>query len=302
MTMNEGYKNQVALLIRILPLIHQIKDVAVHGGTAINLFVKDMPRYSVDVDLTYLPLKNREESMLDINHHLSVAKEQIERSIPGIRVLHKPATLKLLCSKENAQVKIEVNAIKRGIIGDVQEIELCEKAQKEFNMSCRARIVPYSLLYGGKIAAALGRQHPRDIFDYKYMEVRSFQEIKDGVIFYLLGSDKPLIESLQPNPIDQQEALMNQFKGMTDLPFDYKTYESARDELKEMVLSNLNTIDRAFLLSFENGTPEWGTCCAGDLSVFPAIQWKLQNIRSLKTSNPEKFMNGINRFKAFLEK
>lgn len=157
------------------------------------------------------------------------------------------------------------------------------------------------MLYGGKIAAALGRQHPRDIFDYKYMEVRSFQEIKDGVIFYLLGSDKPLIESLQPNPIDQQEALMNQFKGMTDLPFGYKTYESARDELKEMVLSNLNTIDRAFLLSFENGTPEWDNCCAGDLSVFPAIQWKLQNIRSLKTSNPEKFMNGINRFKAFLE-
>lgn len=300
--MNEGYKNQVALLIRILPLIHQIKDVAVHGGTAINLFVKDMPRYSVDVDLTYLPINNWEESMLDINHHLSVAKQQIERSIPGIRVQHKPAVLKLLCSKENAQVKIEVNAIKRGIIGEVREMELCEKAQKEFNMSCGARIVPYSLLYGGKIAAALGRQHPRDVFDYKYMDVQSFDEIKDGVIFYLLGSDKPLIESLQPNPIDQQEALMNQFKGMTDLPFDYEAYEAARSELKDKVLSNLNLIDRTFLLSFENGTPEWDACCAGDLSAFPAIQWKLQNIRTLKTSNPVKFMNGINRFKAFLEK
>ena len=298
--MYEGYKNQVALLIRIMPLIYKIKDFAVHGGTAINLFVKNMPRYSVDIDLTYLPVKNREKSILEINNYLIILKQQIEKAVPGIRVFHKPAILKLLCSKGDAMVKVEVNGIKRGIIGDVEERELCEKAKSEFKMSCRARVVPFSLLYGGKVAAALGRQHPRDLFDYKYMEADSFDKIKTGFIFYLLGSDKPLIESLHPNPIDQQEALNNQFRGMTDFPFEYADFEATRYELNEVVLNNLNKTDRDFLFSFENGTPEWDKCCAGDLSGFPAIKWKLKNIRALKEANPAKFKAGINKLNRFL--
>ena len=126
--MNEFYQKQVALLIRIMPLVNKIKDFAVHGGTAINLFVKDMPRLSIDIDLTYIPLKNRNESLQEINNNLFYLKQQIERTIPGIRVIHKPTVWKLLCTKGDAMVKIEVNGIKRGIIGEVEEWELCEKA------------------------------------------------------------------------------------------------------------------------------------------------------------------------------
>jgi predicted nucleotidyltransferase component of viral defense system len=298
--MNETYKKQVALLIRIMPLVYKIPDFAVHGGTAINLFVKNMPRYSVDVDLTYLPLKNREESLQEINNHLITLKQQIEKAIPGIRVIPKPAVLKLQCTYGGATVKIEVNGIKRGIIGDVEGKELCEKAKEEFKMSCRARIVPFSLLYGGKIAAALGRQHPRDLFDYKYMEIESFADVKNGLMFYLLGSDKPLIESLQPNPIDQKQALENQFKGMSDVPFEYADFEAVRKELIEKVNQNLSNIDREFLLSFEIGSPEWDKCCAGDLSGYPSIQWKLKNILTLKEANPSKFNVEVAKLKRFL--
>ena len=283
-----------------MPLVYKIKDFAVHGGTAINLFIKDMPRYSVDVDLTYLPVKNREESIKEINNHLSTLKQQIEKVIPGIRIIHKSAVLKLQCTFGGATVKIEVNGIKRGIIGEVEEKELCEKAQKEFKMSCVARIVPFSSLYGGKIAAALGRQHPRDLFDYKYMEVESFDDIKNGLLFYLLGSDKPLLESLQPNPVNQKQALENQFKGMSDVPFEYTDFEIARKKLIEQVNQNLSDTDKEFLLSFENGSPEWDKCCAGDLSVYPAIQWKLKNIRTLKDTNSSKFNEGIEKLRKFL--
>jgi len=193
-----------------------------------------------------------------------------------------------------------MNGIKRGIIGVVEEKELCGKAQEKFNMSCVARIVPFSLLYGGKIAAALGRQHPRDLFDYKYMEIESFTDVKSGFIFYLLGSDKPLLESLQPNPVNQEKALENQFKGMSDIPFDYVDFEAARKDLIEKVNKNLTFIDREFLLSFESGSPDWGKCCAGDLSTFPAIQWKLRNILTLKKKNPSKFNEGIEKLKKFL--
>ena len=54
--MNDLYREQVKLLLRVLPVISREEDFAVHGGTAINLFVKNLPRYSVDVDLTFIPL------------------------------------------------------------------------------------------------------------------------------------------------------------------------------------------------------------------------------------------------------
>ena len=298
--MNEIYRKQVALLIRIMPLVYKIKDFAVHGGTAINLFVKDMPRYSIDIDLTYLPLKNRDESLQEINNCLLTLKQQIEKAIPGIRVVHKPVIWKLLCTKGGAMVKIEVNGIKRGIIGTIEDRKLCEKAQKEFKMGCVARIVPFSLLYGGKIAAALSRQHPRDLFDCKYMEIEYFDDVKNGLIFYLLGSDKPLIESLQPNPLDQKQALKNQFQGMSDVPFDYADFEATRKELIENVNQNFTNTDKEFLISYESGVPDWEKCCAGDLSSFPSIQWKLKNVLTLKEKNPSKFNLGVAKLKRFL--
>ena len=119
--MNEAYRTQVALLIRMMPSIYKIEDFAVHGGTAINLFVKNLPRYSIDIDLTYLPVKNREDSLQEINNHLNILKQRIEETIPGIRIVHRSSVWKLLCTKDDAMVKIEVNGTKRGIIGTVEE-------------------------------------------------------------------------------------------------------------------------------------------------------------------------------------
>lgn|SRR5690554_842483 len=300
--MNELYKKQVALLIRIMPLVYKIKDFAVHGGTAINLFHKNMPRYSVDIDVTYIPIQEREESLKTINAHLIELKKMIEKSMPGVRITHKPNVWKLLCVMDGATVKIEVNTIKRGLVGATEDKNLCNKAQTEFNMSCKARIVSFSQLYGGKISAALSRQHPRDIFDCKYMPIDSFDDVKDGLIYCLLGSDKPILESLQPNPIDQQDVLENQFKGMTDIPFTYENYKTTRLELINKVNNSLDEDNKTFLLSFEQGEPEWDKCDAGDLSGYPSVKWKLQNIRNLKEVNPDKFDAGIDKLRKFFFK
>ena len=112
------YRSQVALLLRIIPCVYKIEDFAVHGGTAINLFYSNMPRYSVDIDLTYIPIKDRDTSLVTINAHLLQLKKDIERVVPGIKITHKPEVLKLLCIHQGATVKIEVNNIKRGIIED----------------------------------------------------------------------------------------------------------------------------------------------------------------------------------------
>jgi Domain of unknown function (DUF1814). len=260
--MNEQYKKQVALLIRIMPSVYRIQDFAVHGGTAINLFIKNMPRYSVDIDITYIPVLGREESLREINFHLVELKQMIEKTIPGIKVTHKSNVWKLLCIKDGATVKIEVNGTKRGIFGSVEDKSLCTKAKEEFKMDCKARIVSFTQLYGGKISAAL--------------------------------------KSLQPNPIDQQDALQGQFEGMTDIPFLYKDYEMTRKELIEMVNRIFTKEDREFLISFEQGVPEWNKCCAGDLSTYPSIKWKLQNIMKLKGINPEKHNKGMEKLREYL--
>lgn len=290
----------MALLIRIMPSVYKIKEFAVHGGTAINLFHRNLLRYSVDIDVTYIPIENRQQSLASINQKLLEVKKNIEKTIPGVVVKHKPDVWKLLCTLGDATVKIEVNATKRGIIGDVVELPLCEKARNEFSMGCKARTVSFSQLYGGKITAALSRQHPRDLFDCKYMELQSFDDVKNGFMLCLLGSDKPIIESLQPHDIDQTEALENQFQGMTETPFGYEDYLESKTALLSLVNGGLTITDKEFLLSFEQGEPDWNKCCAGDLSQYPSVQWKLLNIGKLKESNPVKFEQGVNKLRRYL--
>lgn len=56
MPLNDVYRQQAALLVRMLPFVAEEGCFALKGGTAINLFLRDMPRLSVDIDLTYLPV------------------------------------------------------------------------------------------------------------------------------------------------------------------------------------------------------------------------------------------------------
>ena len=295
--MNNLYKDQVRLLLRILPVIYREEDFAVHGGTAINLFIKDLPRYSVDVDLTYIPLGPRDQSLADIDKKLAAISQQLQRAVPDINI--RPVPKKLLCTQGRSTVKIEVNGIKRGIIGPTIDLPLCDKAQAEFGMYCKARIVPVEQLYGGKIAAALSRQHPRDLFDYNYMEPDKIDRLKRGFMFALLGSDKPFIESLAPHAINQQEALENQFRGMTDIPFTYENYETAREKLIAFINAMLSEEDKAFLVCFEEGCLQWEKSAYSDFRDFPSVQWKLLNINKLKTQNPAKHRQEVKKLKSY---
>lgn len=295
--MNDEYRRQVALLIRVMPMVFQIKDFAVHGGTAINLFYRNLERLSVDIDLTYIPIKGREQSLSEINTLLSGLKIEIERVIPGIKVVHKPNVWKLECFKDGTKIKLEVNGTKRGVIGQTTTMQLCETARNSFHLNCYANIVSWSQLFGGKICAALSRQHPRDLFDCRGITSQEFDIVKPGFMLCLLGSDKPIVESLMPNPINQSAALENQFNGMTDVPFTYSDYENSRINLISVVNSGLDENDKLFLISFEDGNPDWQKCCAGDLSLYPSVKWKLQNIYTLKQRSPSKHRDGIEKLK-----
>ncbi|MBQ3961248.1 MAG: nucleotidyl transferase AbiEii/AbiGii toxin family protein [Muribaculaceae bacterium] len=282
------YVQKVELLLRLIPIVMDEKVFAIHGGTAINLFLKDVPRYSVDIDLTYIPLADRQSSLDDINLHLKAIEEKSKKAFKGMHIVPNLNTCKLLCEYRGKQVKIEVNQTKRGIVGGkVQSIPLSEKAQNEFSLFCEANIVPMTQLYGGKIAAALSRQHPRDLFDVKYMDI-PLSECREGLIFCLLGSDRPIHESFAPRLIDQREAMENQFSGMTEIPFTYKEFEETRAKLISDVKSLMTEEDKKFLISFEFGQPEWEGYEFEYFKDYPSIQWKLLNLKKLAKQNPQK--------------
>lgn len=293
--MNSVYQQKVELLLKILPFITDEKNFAIHGGTAINLFVKDLYRLSVDIDLTYIPLENRNTSLKNINDTLLRIGDRISRQLKGVRVIPRLDISKITCEYRGCQVKIEVNQTKRGLVGgEAQLWSLCNGAQKMFGVEVEARIVPLTQLYGGKIAAALSRQHPRDIFDVMQMDM-SFGEVKEGFIFCLLGSDRPIHESFSPNLIDQREAMENQFAGMTNIPFDYSMFEDWRSRLVKEINEQMSQADKKFLVDFESLSVDWEVSPYGYMHHYPSVRWKIENLEKLKKQNPTKLKREADR-------
>jgi predicted nucleotidyltransferase component of viral defense system len=284
---NRLYKRQVGLLLDVLPEVAKENCFALHGGTAINLFVRNMPRLSVDIDLTYLPIEDRETSLRNIGEALERIQGRVEKTITPVRVQHKKEIAKLLISSQGAEIKLEVNLVGRGSFKEPVKMRLCERAQEEFDVFTAIPVVPFGQLFGGKICAALDRQHPRDLFDVKYLLSNEgfSDEVRQGFLFCLLGSDRPINEVIMPNFQDQRLALVNQFSGMSAEEFSYEEYEAIREQLVTTVNENLTKSDKAFLLSFKNVEPDWSIY---DFERFPSIQWKLRNLNILKQRNPEK--------------
>lgn len=293
------YKKQVKLLLSILPIINKDDTFALHGGTGINLFHSNMPRLSVDIDLTYLPVEDKETSLTNISKSLSAIKQTIEHTFSEINVEHKQQQSKLIISNKEATIKVEVNQIKRGCYAEAVQMQLCSMAQQEFDMFCEMKVVEIGHLYGGKICAALDRQHPRDLFDIKNMlQVEGFSEvIKKGFIFYLISSNRTIAEMLKPQYIYQRAVFENQFTGMTQNSFSYEEYEDTRSILVRQIHQSLTTEDKQFLLSIESGEPDWNHY---SFEIFPAVQWKLINIQRLKANNPEKHLKTVGKLEAVL--
>ena len=284
---NSSYHKQVALLISVIPEIAIEPSFALHGGTAINLFDRDMPRLSVDIDLTYIPIEDRETSFNNISKALIKIKTSIEKRLQGSRIEHKVEMHKLLVSHNDAMIKIEVSLIVRGILGSVTEKILCEKAQKKFNTFCSINVVSNGQLYGGKVCAAMDRQHPRDIFDVKQLLRKEgfSKEIKEGYLFRLLSADRSIQDLLFPKLQDQRLAMANQFDGMSEEQFTYEDYEFTREKMIKTVQASLTEEDKLFILGFKDLAPDWSTY---NFEAYPSIKWKLINLEKIKVGNPKK--------------
>jgi predicted nucleotidyltransferase component of viral defense system len=288
------YRAQVELLLRILPDVAKEESLALKGGTGINLFVRDMPRLSVDIDLTYLPIKPRADALKAIAEALHRIKGRLESTIPGItaQVVSQSGgqEAKVMCRLNNARVTIEVNTIIRGHLWPVRELPLVQSAQDEFRMFAAATVVSDAELFGGKICAALDRQHPRDIFDVQpLLDGEGLNdEIRQGFLASLLSHGRPMHELLRPKLQEQRVAFETQFSGMSIKPYSYEQFEATRERLVREIHARLTGEDRALLLSVKRGEPDWSLFPIEALRDMPAVQWKLANILKLKQDKPDK--------------
>lgn len=298
-----AYRAQVDLLLQILPYVSKEEIFALKGGTAINLFIREMPRLSVDIDLTYLPLDSRSDALKNIQDGLGRIKTDLEKNFSGVKINSVPLSggtdVKLNCQGKGAQIKIEVNTITRGNVFPTQLMQVVDSVQDEFDKFAAAKVVSMAELYGGKICAAIDRQHPRDLFDVKLLlENEGFtNEIWEGVKIGLISHYKPISELLSPILKDQKSAFDNQFAGMTAVEFSYNDYETTRALLIQTIGERLTSEDKQFLLSFEGGEPNWKLFPIPVLKDLPAIQWKLINIAKLKENNPQKHEQMVKNLK-----
>lgn len=281
----EKYKKQVGLLLDVLPFVSQEECFALKGGTAINLFVRNMPRLSVDIDLTYMGDESRDEALELTGKALHRIKAKIESNVSGAKVFtSKKATqdddAKLLIDRKGVLVKIEANPVIRGTLYPPKLTSLQPAVMEEFDVELDTKVVDLADLYGGKIAAALDRQHPRDLFDISLLLKNEgiTRNIMNGFLCYLVSHKRPIHEVLSPTFKNQKKTFETEFAGMTSTEYTLANFEETRSEMVRKIHENLSQKDKGFLSSFAAGTPEWGLFPEAKIQSLPAVKWKLENI------------------------
>jgi len=288
MAFAEIYRRQVALLFRVLPLVMEEACFALKGGTAINLFIRDMPRLSVDIDLTYLPVAPRPQSLADINAAMKRVAGRIRAILPDAQITEattENTVVKLTVRSQGVQIKIEVTPVLRGCVFEPAMMSVKPSVEDEFGFA-EARIVSFADLYAGKIVAALDRQHPRDLFDVRDLLANEgiTDDLRQAFIVYLLSHDRPMSEVLAPTLVNIKSAFTHGFSGMTRDPVELADLLAARAALIESVVGGMSTDHREFLVSFERGKPNWNLLGLPNAAELPAVRWRQQNLDKLSSN------------------
>jgi predicted nucleotidyltransferase component of viral defense system len=287
MPVGESYRRQAALLVSILPFVAAEKCFALKGGTAINLFVRDMPRISVDLDLTYLPVADRDASLTAIDAALRRIAAAIAQGIHGARadaVAPRGETriTRVIVRADGVQVQIEVTPVLRGCVYEPAIRGVSPRVEEEFGFA-EIQVVSFPDLYGGKIVAALDRQHPRDLFDVRDLLANEGigDETRRAFIVYLVSTNRPFAEILAPTRLDIAQEFARGFDGMTDSPVTLDDLIQAREHLIVEIVAKMPMDHRRFLLSLKRGEPEWSLLGVPGAEALPAVRWRLENLAKI---------------------
>ncbi len=286
--MSTDYTKTVQLLLEILPYALKDERVALKGGTAINLFHRNFDRLSVDIDLCYLPLESRGDTFKNIHEILERLKYELEDKLKLAVISNHPLDgkkeAKLIACKGDIEVKIEPNYTLRSSLFDPEIIALSPLAQEEFGVEVEVQCLSLADTYGGKICAALDRQHPRDLFDVKkLLENEGITiDVKDSFLFYLLSHNRPINELLDPKFKLIENEYKNEFLTMTNINISLNELLETRSRLVKDLKNILTQKDKEFLISFVSNNADWSKARDSKIQNFPSVKWKMMNQEKMK--------------------
>ena len=229
--MTPVYLETARLLTQVAPLVLVEK-----GGTAINLFARDMPRLSVDLDLVFPDhTLAREAALARINEAIRQSAERLKARGFETRTVSAgdAGETKLLVRRDRIQIKIEVNFVMRGTVHPVRRVSLTRTARDILQSDLEIPVVSIEDMYGGKLAAAMDRQHPRDLFDVMQLFAHEgiTPAIRRAFIVYLASHNRPIHEVLFVTPRDIEYEYTNNFQGMTADPIPLEALLATRDRM-----------------------------------------------------------------------
>ena len=288
MPVSEQYRAQVTLLVQTIPAVAEEKNFALKGGTAINLFVRDMPRLSVDIDLTFLPVMPRDESLAAIEAALLRIKQRIEETVRDVRVFESrqndgSLTRLVVQDRNKTQIKIEVTPVLRGCVFAPETRSVSAAVEDAFGFA-EIQVVSFADLYAGKIMAALDRQHPRDLFDIRDLLANEgiSEELRQGFIIYLISHGRPIADVIASGQKDIAAEYEKNFAGMTEDDVPLADLHAARAQLIEVLIGGMPQTHREFLVGFKKGEPDWEKLGVAGAAELPAVRFKQINLDKLK--------------------
>ncbi len=248
-----------------------------------------MPRLSVDIDLTYLPVADRTASLTAIDQGMWRMCASIGCGIPGARVT--PVSLqgqgencvtRLLVRADGVQIKIEVTPVLRGCVFEPAIRTVSPRVEDEFGFA-EMQVVSFPDLYAGKIVAALDRQHPRDLFDVRDLLANEgiTEDLRKAFLVYLVSHNRPMAEVLAPARLGIAAEFARGFDGMTERAVTLDELLQVREDLIAEVVGNMPADHRRFLMSIKRGQPDWSTLALPGAEMLPAVRWRLENLERL---------------------
>ncbi|MYD71050.1 MAG: nucleotidyl transferase AbiEii/AbiGii toxin family protein [Acidobacteria bacterium] len=291
--MLDRYLAQVRLLLSVLPDIARETAFAIKGGTAINLFYRDLPRLSVDVDLIWLPVADRQSSLRDID----AALDRIAAAIAGRNPQFDARRIaggggsdtRVMVNDGHVRIKIETSPVARGAVYRARSMAASEAVTERFGF-VEANVLAFDDLYGGKLHAALDRRHPRDLFDVKllYENEGLTDDLFRVFMVYVASSGRPMHELLAPATPFNEGLYDDEFVGMTREAVSREALAEVGRRLHADIRSRLRGDVAEFLLSLHDAEPDFELIGLPEAADLPAVRWKLLNLKRLKDADPGK--------------
>lgn len=300
MAYRDRYRQQIMLLVKVLPSVAKEECFALKGGTAINLFIRNLPRLSVDIDLTYVPVVERSQSLKGIEQALRRIADSIKKidkaiSITASAPVSQTEITKLVVrNKEQVQIKIEVTPVLRGCVYQPVFMPVCAEVEDQFGF-VETSVLSFADIYAGKIVAALDRQHPRDLFDVqKLCENEGItDEMRTAFIVYLVSHEHSPHSLLDPVLRDISQDFKQNFDGMTSEPITLETLLEARDSLIQEVVQNMPGTHKDFLRSFYSRNPDWALLGLEEAKHLPAVKWRELNLDKASEGTCEELLRKL---------